>query len=338
MREINDAYDSTQTLLAPIGISDVKEEGKWVDKNGKKPNYTNWDVNQPDNSYHGQHFATFRFPCKVTCSVFSIGIEYFGYPWETEILGAWDDVKSERLVNIICVKNPTVGTHTTTRLTSTTTTTKQTTRSKTTTTSTTSSTVEPPTASVSIETTTTEPIKSIMKLVSNINVDMTIPVKPNVFLNPSQMSHFADKIRNALLNPLMLLNFFDENAETSVNVVIKPKQERLILYDSLNAMLGANLVIGIKVTFSPSRRKTYLLKPNRIARAVAKRTKVVVKNFENLVNQKDLRKVRATIEVDSSERLIDTQVQTINSTVPEIKKSGTSLLSLAVGFVVLSIV
>ena len=30
--------------MSPIGINDLKEEGQWVDKNGQKLNYTEWDL------------------------------------------------------------------------------------------------------------------------------------------------------------------------------------------------------------------------------------------------------------------------------------------------------
>ena len=61
-------------------------EGKWTDSDGRKANFTKWDINEPNNVYN-QDFAAFWYP---------------GANWATKIPKAWDDVGGHEKVSIFC--------------------------------------------------------------------------------------------------------------------------------------------------------------------------------------------------------------------------------------------
>ena len=69
-----------------LGMTDKGTENIWTDYKGEKLGFTKWDTLEPNNS-NNQDYAVFWMP---------------GASWRTKIAHAWDDVRGQRQLSIIC--------------------------------------------------------------------------------------------------------------------------------------------------------------------------------------------------------------------------------------------
>ena len=90
-QENTDYYNAFSSIISSVetvalGLTDSVIEGKWTDSDGRKANFTKWDINEPNNM-NEQDFAAFWYP---------------GAKWTTKIPKAWDDLGGHEKVSIFC--------------------------------------------------------------------------------------------------------------------------------------------------------------------------------------------------------------------------------------------